>query len=195
MKKMSTDALIAQTMLEFLDERRITQISVQDIAKEVGISTRTFYNYFQDKFDVCNFIYDGIIEECICPGGQRVVLGEFFDRLMRSMSGKYLHFLKNTICYTGQNNIGDYIVKRGVADLDEQLRLTGHADMVTAENDMLLTVYMRGLASTLRLYFNSSKPAQKEMVLFDKAEMLPRSLYDALTAPLEKDKINALPDR
>lgn len=186
MKKMSTKDIISKTMLEFLEEKRVTQISVQDIAAEVGVSTRTFYNCFQDKFDVCNYIYDGIVKECLEPDGRRATIAEFFDSLMKDITSNYLQFFRNTLCYGGQNNLSEYIVRRGVRDLNDQLRFTGHADMISPENDMLLMVYMRGLASALKMYFSSSKSTQEQLVFFDKSEMLPRSLYEALTAPVTR---------
>ena len=34
------------------------------------------------------------------------------------------------MCYAGQGNINEYVVERGAEDLKEQLRRTGHEDMI-----------------------------------------------------------------
>lgn len=44
MKRIPTKDVIAQTMRELLQKKRIEEVTVSEIAREVEISTRTFYN-------------------------------------------------------------------------------------------------------------------------------------------------------
>ena len=115
MKKPPTRDIIAQTMLDLLQEKRIEEITVAEISREVGISTRTFYNCFRDKFEVCNYLYDKLLDEqCWVTNEQRSTLNEFFEHLMEAICGDYSAFFQNTMCYTGQSNIVEHIVERGV---------------------------------------------------------------------------------
>lgn len=145
MKKLHTRDIIAQTMQELLRQKAINEITVAEIAREVGVSTRTFYNCFGDKFEVCNYIYDKLLEErCWQTAGRRSTLEEFFSNLMREIYEDYSTFFRNTMCYTGQSCISGHIVARGVEDLKEQLRRTGNEHLITAKNVTLMQFYMRG---------------------------------------------------
>lgn len=183
-KKLPTKDIIAYTLLDLLQSKRIEAITVSWIAKEVGVSTRTFYNCFRDKFDVCNYIYDRLLDRCWITAGQRSTLNQFFEHLMDAINGDYSAFFHNTICYNGQSNINEYIVHRGTEDLKEQLRRTGHGDMITPENILRLKVYMMGLSATLKIYNSAPKSVRHELTFINKAELLPKPIYDALTSPI-----------
>ena len=56
---------------------------------------------------------------------------------MGAVNGEYTAFFRNTMCYAGQGNINGYVVERGAEDLKEQLRRTGHEDMITHRYEAL----------------------------------------------------------
>lgn len=184
MKRIPTKDVIAQTMRELLQKKRIEEVTVSEIAREVEISTRTFYNCFRDKFDVCNYIYDTLVDACWLTDGRRSTLGEFFDALMDAICGDYMSFFSNTMCYTGQSSINEYIVERGVEDLKTQLRHTGHEELITPESISLLQFYMRGLGVTLQIFNSAGTATKKDLLRQDKTVFLPQQLYDALTSAL-----------
>lgn len=192
MKKLHTRDIIAQTVLETLQKKNICEITVSEIVHEVGVSTRTFYNCFSDKFEVCNYIYDILLSSCCwTTNGRRSTLKEFFSNLMVAIAGDYSSFFRNTMCYTGQNNITEHIIERGVEDLKDQLRYTGHEALITSANVTLLQFYMRGLSSTLQFFISTTSNTEKEILLrHDKTSFLPQSMYDALTSALISSQEN-----
>lgn len=58
----TTDAII-NYFIEQLHTKNIDQISVMEIAQEVGISRVTFYNYFKSKEDIIDTILEEILIE------------------------------------------------------------------------------------------------------------------------------------
>lgn len=190
MRKPSTRDIIANTALELLQSKRVEDMTVAQIVHETGISNRTFYNHFRDKYDVCNYIYDRMLDGyCWLSDGRRSTLSEFFDKFSACMTGEYARFFLNTAFYSGQDNLQDHIVSRGVEDLKKQLMLTGNGELITEETLGQLEFYMRGLAGTMQHYarkriFGSVYGA----ATIDSTRYLPQELYKALTAaPVENE--------
>lgn len=183
MKRPSIRDVIADTMLEILETKSIESVTVSSIIKETEISSRTFYNHFRDKFDVCNYIYDRILDQhCWNQDGKRSTLNCFFENLTKAIRGDYYHFFMNTTFYNGQNSLEEHIIERGIQDLSDQLRYTGHENLVTPQNRLKIDFFMRGCASLLHssLLYKQSKLEIDTTVA--QTEFLPNSLYEALTA-------------
>jgi len=96
--------LIKQSLLELLEHKPIDEITVTEIAKNCGISTRAFYNHFDDKHQAVGSIYLTYMEQYLDCALDKWYehMGEFFD--------SHPQYMKNTLCYRGQNNIGDVII-------------------------------------------------------------------------------------
>ena len=183
MKKPSMRDIIADTALEKLSTKLVEDLTVAEIIRDIGISNRTFYNHFRDKFDVCNYIYDRMLDrECWVIDGRRSSLSEFFEKFTALWGGKYSRFFFATAFYYGQDNLQDYIVSRGVEDLKQQLVCTGNEHLITGENLSMLEFYMRGLAGTTQYYVRRRMQVTSSDVQLDMTRILPTDLYEALTA-------------
>lgn len=104
-KRLVGKELIEETMLELLEEKSIEQISVAEIARCSGISTRAFYNHFSDKHAVVAAIY-------------LRYMGNYLDCSLKDWYGhmeefffSHSKFMENTLCYNGQNNLADVIIE------------------------------------------------------------------------------------
>lgn len=107
---MNTKALIADATYRLLTKKPITELTISEIAAESGVSNRTVYNHFQDKFDIAQYICKQIDDEYyftknvsivdLCNGSPERNYGYFW---------KHSDFFKNTLCYLGQNNLMDYM--------------------------------------------------------------------------------------
>ncbi len=103
-KRLVGKELIEETMLELLEEKSIEQISVAEIAKCSGISTRAFYNHFSDKHAVVAAIYLRYMSDYIdCSI-------EDWYRHMEEFFTSHTKYMENSLCYNGQNNLGDAII-------------------------------------------------------------------------------------
>lgn len=54
---MRTKEIILHSVVELMHTHTIDSISVQEIAEEAGVSRRTFYNHFTDKYDAVNSFF------------------------------------------------------------------------------------------------------------------------------------------
>jgi len=77
-----TKQIIAQQVLELCKSKPINKISVQELMDKCSLSRKTFYNNFQDKFDLINwffgFMCDNIIEQYAQHEPWGVVLGRIY---------------------------------------------------------------------------------------------------------------------
>ena len=189
MKKPSMRDIIADTALEILNNKLVEDLTVAEIIRDIGISNRTFYNHFRDKFDVCNYIYNRMLDnECWITDGRRSSLSEFFDKFTDLCGGKYARFFFSTAFYYGQDNLQDHIVTKGVEDLKEQLIRTGNEHLINDKNMSMLEFYMRGLAGTTQYYVRRKIQIVGHGVQLDMTRILPTDLFDALTATPIKNK-------
>ncbi|MBQ6360895.1 MAG: TetR family transcriptional regulator [Lachnospiraceae bacterium] len=62
---MDTKGMILSAMRELLKKKKFSQITVSEIARTAGVSKTTFYNKFQDKYDLMNSYYTEVVKEVI----------------------------------------------------------------------------------------------------------------------------------
>lgn len=190
MKRPSVKDIIADTMMEMLEKSRLSNITITSICDDIGISGRTFYNYFKDKYEVCNYIYDRIIDnECWNENGKRVNLKKYMDNVGVAMCEKYPNVFEHMLSYKGQNSLQEHMYTRGVDDLVKQLVCVGKVELITADNVKQIEFYTRALVNTLMEVAGNVNRLYDWLMVQDKTQYLSRTLYDALTAePINQDK-------
>lgn len=57
MSKETTNKMLQLSMQQLLRERRFSSISVDDICRHAGISRKTFYRYYSDKYALLKAVY------------------------------------------------------------------------------------------------------------------------------------------
>lgn len=56
---------LADSLIKLTKTKPISKITVQDIVTECNTSRRTFYNHFQDKYELINWIYESKSNEIL----------------------------------------------------------------------------------------------------------------------------------
>ena len=57
MKKRSSDEIFIETLLELAKNEPVDRITVKSIVEKSGLSTQTFYNHFDDKYDLIQWVH------------------------------------------------------------------------------------------------------------------------------------------
>ena len=102
-RKQSSKELIKTSMYELLSSKSISQVSVRDICKNCGITTRAFYNNYIDKYDVITQMYIAEMKPYIGSN-----LEEWCERRSEVLVDSR-EFFRNCIGYNGQNNLTDVV--------------------------------------------------------------------------------------
>lgn len=104
LKKRSTKQLIIDSTAELLRTSSMEGMTVRAIAANCGITTQTFYNHFQDKYQVVARLYTDSMAAFV-----EADLDEWFDRKFEFTMGD-MPMLNHAFDYTGQNNLTDTLI-------------------------------------------------------------------------------------
>jgi probable dihydroxyacetone kinase regulator len=143
---------IADAIKKLAVEKDFKDISVQDIVLECGISRKTFYNHFQDKFQLVDWIF------------KQEIFGEILSTttVKNWKQGSFMlcHYLSenkafylNVLRFEGQNSLKQYLY-----DLTEsQIKLLVDElldGQTIAERDMLFIIefYYNAFIGTLSVW-------------------------------------------
>lgn len=58
-----TRYVIANSLKELLESKRFEKITIKNIVEHCGLNRQTFYYYFQDKYELVNWIYDTEVDD------------------------------------------------------------------------------------------------------------------------------------
>lgn len=103
MSKNTTQLALAESLKQQLRIRPFDDITVADICEPVGVSRRSFYRYFADKYDLLSWIYRETYESLLSFNEDRVSWDYF------SVCCEHLYsdraFYRNAIAVEGQNSL------------------------------------------------------------------------------------------
>lgn len=192
MVRYSMEELILDAAYKLLQEKRIEDITVEEIIKESSVSKRTFYKYFSDKFDVCNRIYDVNLDKFWGINDERQSMVGFLTRASEQYKKdpQYRKYSINSCFYNGQNSLNEHIVEKGVDGMIRLLLWNQCPHLITDDNRLLFEFYMRGIVGMT----NSMRQKQlnKDIELFGvwMFRLFPKDLYQALTQTPENNRSN-----
>jgi len=159
-KKLVGKELIEQSLLELIEEKTIEQITVTEIAKNCGITTRTFYYYFTDKHEVVSSIYTHHMEKFMDSS-----LNVWYEEMV-AFFDKNRNFMKNTLGYMGQNNLGDIIIDLEWVKLKRHIKPETLANRVDYLRTTIAIEYMlHGNLGVTRSFFTQKKQSALELYM------------------------------
>lgn len=102
-----TRTALSDAMKALLSERPLDDIRISDITSRCGLSRKSFYSYFRDKYDLVQWIFDS-----------EFLLTIDFDKIERSIDFhlalcEYLYenraFYRHALQNKGQNSFSEYL--------------------------------------------------------------------------------------
>lgn len=110
-RKDLTKRLIADSFKTLMLRHSFEKISILMITNEAGIRRPSFYNHFQDKYDLLEWIVDTEVvapaEPLLRAGARREALAGLFSRLSENAA-----FYRKAFSVTGQNGFEEAFVAR-----------------------------------------------------------------------------------
>lgn len=106
--KSLTYALIADAFKNLMEKKDFNKITVKMIATESGIMRSTFYNYFQDKYEILEWIVKSEISDKVIILIEKEMYVESLN-LMFSCVEDNRKFFKRAFAVTGQNSFEEIL--------------------------------------------------------------------------------------
>lgn len=142
-RKKSAKEYLAESAIDLLSHGDVESISVSDIARNCGVSTRTFYNHFRDKHDLFLYIYTRELERFYQANQDHLTFRPFMFRTGQIL-WDYKDFFQNFQKYTGQNNFRDSVYQP-LMDYYERIVRECFHDTVTKDTKDALSFWVNGM--------------------------------------------------
>lgn len=116
MQKITARQYFEESLNELIEQKPFERITVREIAENCGMTTRTFYNYFQDKYDLILWTYSSRFEEYLENCDEAIDFCELFSFIADHMLNKrklYLSAMQDSAsieCF--MNTVIDYSCHR-----------------------------------------------------------------------------------
>ena len=144
MARTDTQKRILRAGLNILDKKSILLLSTADICDAAGVSSRTFYNYYLDKFDMAQHIVDMLEEDFWKTHEKNLVSFPEHFHYFYLFVNSHQRFFLNNFCYSGPNCLYDYMIEKAYED-DLELILRSYPDeSLTPEVKLALRFYLYG---------------------------------------------------
>lgn len=135
-KKKSTKDYLASSAIELLSRRDVESISVKEIAENCGVSTRTFYNHFRDKYDLFLYVYTREMERFFQNNKDHLTFRPFVFWTGQLLFD-YKDFFNNFQKYIGQNNFRDSVYQPLMDYYEKIIRECFHEEVTEDIRDAL----------------------------------------------------------
>lgn len=174
--KKTMEELLAESLHELARQKPVDKITVREIAANAEVTTATFYNYFQDKYELIFWIYDYQVQEILIDyenGDEQWsdILREFIQ-LLRDDELFYRNAFLNT---HGQDSL--FInASRKWNQVITQFLLQQYGEQITEEIIFDLHFYIGACAhATLQWFFGKQNVTEEQFVHYLENAM-PRAL-------------------
>ena len=110
--KSAMDVLLAESFKELVQKRPIDKITIKEITDKAGVIRPTFYNHFQDKYELLEYIISVQLLQPTEPLLENGMVKEALTLLFTNLE-KEKEFYIQASKLEGQNSFGQESVSNG----------------------------------------------------------------------------------
>lgn len=150
-ERSATKSALAQALKAQMERRAFSKISVADLCGSCGMSRKSFYYHFRDKYDLVHWIFQVEFVEKLQREEEPLGSWERFERLCRYFYQER-NFYRRAIQIQGQNSFRDYFCEAIAPAIQEMASdwMRSQRDTrfyTTFFGDAILTSVLRWLSS------------------------------------------------
>lgn len=159
------------------------QITVREIVREAGYSSRTFYNHFRSKYDLVFWSYaaaDYAYLEGTSADSAGLTFPERVLRGLERLEADRALFQGAFRDWIGPESLCMTLIRHGVAVIPDYIRRRHGTAAVSGEVVRLVRFYVEGVVSELALWIASPSPMPAKKFRDFLIEAMPAPLCDLL---------------
>ncbi len=177
MKKRSSKEIFMEAFLELTKTIPADRITVRQIVEESGLSSKTFYNHFSDKYALMSFVEERKIEHLRA----RLNQGSYhFEELLAGavrFTEANRHYFKNVMLNTsGQESFEKKHIKHTCEAFRVFLLRSNNITEVSPEIGFALKMYAAGFSEMLRSEYIFSEGKDADEFVSECLENMPEKL-------------------
>lgn len=162
-ERKSTKALILSSLYDLLRENPYEKVTVSAIVKNCGISQRTFYHHFKDKYDLMEWSYLHELDEYYEQNRADMTFRRWL-RLTAETAWESRLALQKFTQYSGQNSLR-VALQEPLTERCLNVIHDVYGDSITEELERVVSFYIGGLISYVERVLNSAViPTPEESV-------------------------------
>lgn len=166
-KKKNSKELLKDSVIELVENNAVEKVTVSMICKNCGVSQRTFYNYFQDKYALITWVYTSVLDDVYHDDTGHVSMHTVISALVHNIINNR-RFYKNAVRFTGQNNFMNSIfspLRKSSLFLIQDVR----GDTLTEELSDAVNFYILGCIGFMQyhLFLDDPISAKRTIQVFE----------------------------
>lgn len=161
---MITEIVISNAMKQLMSLKSFNDISVNDIINESGISRKTFYYHFLDKYDVVNRIFKTDVVDSILD----ITTLDNCDASLKLCQYIYDNkiFYTNAVNVTGKNCFIEYLNKLTRLQVEKLTNQSCKSRIIdTADKDFMIDFFYNAFVGVLITWINSGMKDSPEVIV------------------------------
>ena len=165
---------IVDTAKSMMQKRWVTKISVRDITDTLNISRSSFYYYFNDKFDLVNWIFSSEASSQVSSISDPGKLHIGYANLCKYLYENRLFYL-NAFKYLGQNSLSDYLLDFYSRLCENRIKELSKSSQLNLDSTELFILSRLEAHSYVGMIMDWVKSGMKDDYLqyFDKLKKIP----------------------
>lgn len=181
MKRKTAKEILADSFRELAETKNIDKITVQDVIKNCGYSTATFYRQFKDKYDLIAWDYSRRLGELMHRLDQ-----EGYEWKDISIDGARFYaeqkeYLSNLLLHTsGYDSFVRYMTEIHIKALSERMKKAAGKDSLDELTRMYIGLYCHGTIGITCAWILGEYNASSEELSEVYEYSLPEPLYHLL---------------
>ena len=143
-------------------KKPINEITIQEIADECGISRRTVYNHFHDKYEIMNSLHTRRFVEACKASGPKHDMRSAIVHLCRAWYENQDYY-RSVFSHTGQNSYPDMLFHDSFCAAEAKLKECMKTDVLNEDITFQLEFYLNAAINASRNWLNSRTPVSPEV--------------------------------
>ena len=179
--KPTTKEFFAESLKELAAAKPVDRITIKEIAKNCGFTSKTFYNHFQDKYDLIEWIYSTAAEKIMhkIDGENYTWRDSLADGWNYFKNNR--EFLKNLVANTsGQDSFINYVAQHNMKILSDYIKRSHNLEKLPPDVEIFVKVYCYGVVCTLCEILVKPLPLPAEEFVQTLEKSLPEPLKNFL---------------